>query len=150
MATRIPAISAPRTLNLPEVQALANNARERFIRLEGLIAELAPLTAANSQAQTIATLQQQLAQLTQAVTLLTVSPDLAVLSALLTQPNGLVVLKNGTLITRILQSGSSNITITYPDGKDGNPVITWTVTDLAGPQDAWGWWDDEALDEVLV
>jgi hypothetical protein len=50
---------------------------------------------------------------------------LDLLNGLLVQPNGLVVLDSGSLITRTLVAGS-NITIAHPDGVTGNPIINST------------------------
>jgi hypothetical protein len=78
---------------------------------------------ASTSADAITKIQTQINSLAKTIAALGGSETNAALAALLTMPNGLVVLKDGVLITRVLTAGT-NIAINYPDGHDGNPVIS--------------------------
>jgi hypothetical protein len=133
-----PAISTPRKLELAAIQQSIDNIRARFQIDEAELKRLLLLIGASSTLTTLADMQNQLSQLTRQVAALNTAPDVATLSALLTQPNGIVVLKDGVLITRTLIA-STGIVIQYPDGHDGNPIFSAGSIDLVviPDQDAW-------------
>lgn len=116
--TRKPAIAEQRIGDRATVLQVSNirqriEALEKFIDTLEKLANQTSFTLSQSNAST-ANLQRQISALTEAVDVLT---------ALLTLPNGFVVLVDGELVTRELEAGS-NITITNVDGADGNPVIS--------------------------
>ena len=137
-----PSITTPRQLELRDVQSAIDNTKERFRLSEAEIFRIASLVEANSSFEAITLLQTQLALLQKTVAALNLSSDTAELAQLLTQGNGIVVLKDGHLITRVLTAGVG-IVITWPDGAGGNPVIATgdaAAITLAGSNDeAWPW-----------
>ncbi len=112
--TRKPSITESSIADRPAKIAVAN-VRQRIEAIEGLLATIESqanqssfsLTQRNA---TLANLASQLAQLQ------------AVIEDLLANDDGIVVLSGDSLITRTLQEGAG-ITITNPDGVDGDPVI---------------------------
>jgi hypothetical protein len=134
-----PAIPTPRQLELAAVQQAIDNIRARFQIDEAELARLLKLIGANTTIQTLADLQNQVTQLSKQVRALNTAPDVAVLSALLKQPNGFVVLKDGALITRTLVAGAGGVLIQYTDGHDGNPIFSIGSIDLVIPfsQETW-------------
>lgn len=147
-----PAIPTPRALELRNIAQAVDATRERFSNIETDILALQKLVGASKDFQAIKQLQQQLKALAQQIAALDTSASIAVVNALLMQPNGLVVLKDGELVTRVLQAGEG-IVILYPDGSVSDPLIKTTIAPvdalpLANAGDS-GWaWVDDALDEV--
>lgn len=146
MATRplslgFPAITTPARLELRPIQGVVDNTRERFQRLEAAVVEIRLLLDSSTTAQAILLLKAQIEKLSAQVAALQGQAELAALIALFDQPDGIVVLKGGTLITRTL-IGGGGITITYPDGFGGNPVITLAPPSAAN-EDGWHWAFDE-------
>jgi len=133
-----PAISTPRKLELASLQQALDNIRTRFQIDEAELRRLLQLIGANSTLNTLADLQSQVTQLAKQIKVLNTAPDVAALAALLTQPNGFVVLKDGELITRTFIQGPG-IIIQYADGHDGSPIFSVGGLDLVVPmvQDAW-------------
>jgi len=134
-----PAIPTPRQLELAAVQQAIDNIRARFQIDEAELARLLRLIGANTTVQTLADLQSQVSQLSKQVKVLNTAPDVAALTALLGQPNGFVVLKDGALITRTLIAGAGGILIQYADGHDGSPIFSIGSLDLVIPvsQEPW-------------
>ena len=153
MASRLgkPSITTPRQLEARAVQSAIDNISERFRLSEAEIFRVASLVEANISLEAIALLQKQFALLQKTVSALNLSSDTAELAQLLTQGNGIVVLKNHHLITRVLIPGVG-IIITWPDGAGGNPVIATgdvAALALAGSSDeAWPW-DADLQNEEL-
>jgi len=145
-----PAIPTPRQLELAAIQQAIDNIRARFQIDETELRRLLQLIGANSTLQTLANLQGQVSQLSKQVNALNVAPDVAALSALLTQPNGFVVLQDGALITRTLIAGSG-IVIQYTDGHDGSPIFSIGSLDLVVPfpQESWSPLFGEQFDTEL-
>lgn len=124
MATRpgTPAITTPGKADRATQQAI-DQIRERFRQIEALIAQIQAVQAgAAVPLLVVSTLQRQVAELAAAPPSGSGARD-ALLTALLAQPNGLVVLRDGALITRTLVPGA-NVLITNPGGYAGNPVIS--------------------------
>lgn len=148
MATK-PNVEPPRGSDAAISQTI-RNIRERFEQLERDLTALQTLVGASTTAKALTLLQQQINQQSSAVANTDGSDALALLNALLAQADGLVVLRNHQLVTRILQAGPG-IFITYPDGFSGNPIIslvpTPEVLPLAlGSNDAYDWWSDTDQD----
>jgi NAD(P)-dependent dehydrogenase (short-subunit alcohol dehydrogenase family) len=143
-----PAIQAPSSLELRSVQQLVDNIRERFGAVEALANNTYALVAASKSVTQVTALQAQITQLQQQLATFTNSPAVDALKALLdTQANGLVVLKDGALITRVLQAGE-NIAIVNPAGTAGDPLIRTAFTEIVPfTQEAWPW-NDFAEDEL--
>ena len=116
MALGKPAIQTPNQLEIRTIAGAISNTRQRIEALEGAIASLSGAgISLSSQTQVLLnTLRNTVSQL---------SAQMAVLTALLSSSNGLVTLVNGVLLTRTLEAGD-NITIEFPDGAGGNPVIS--------------------------
>ena len=119
MATGKPAIGTPASADR-EWQLAINNIRERFQALEAQVAALQRISGKEDIAQSIRSLQQQLTQLAKQIIALGGEAD-TLLPDLLTHANGIVVLKDGRLITRAIQVTDS-LTIDNPAGQDGNPI----------------------------
>ena len=116
MALGSPAISDIRTLDVRSVQAAVSNARQRIEALERAIVLVQSSSGGSSSSSGVLTALR--AQVT------VMAATVAVLDAVLSG-TGLVAVSGGVLFARVLQAGS-NITITYPDGAAGNPVIAAT------------------------
>lgn len=130
MATKlgIPAIPNVRSVDVRSVAEAMAAARQRIEALEkqvALVTSQAGQTAyaggggSGSNAST-AGLSQRIAALE------------SVVSALLGLDDGLVVLKSGSLITRVLIEGA-NVDIENSDGADGNPIISVPFPVLRDP-----------------
>lgn len=127
-----PAIPTPRALDLRLVQQAIDNIRMRFAADEAQIALALKLLSSNVDAQAIALLQGQVAKLTLQVEILNTSAEVAELAELLASgANGIVVLKNGQLITRVLEPGVG-VFIRNPDGSEGDPIIAAATVDPFG------------------
>lgn len=151
MATK-PAVEPPRGTD-PALTQTIRNIRERFQALEADTAAMRTLLDASTSAKALTTLQQQVNALTQRIATITGSEANAVLSALLAMPNGLVVLRDGQLVTRTLQPGFG-IVITYPDGFSGDPIIAIVPTPDVLPlarsgDDAYDWSADAGADFMV-
>lgn len=153
MALGKPAIVTPRELELRSVQQAIDQTRERFSGIDAALLAVQKLVDGSKASEDIKKLQQQVSGLTKAIAALNTSESITVVQALLEQQNGLVVLKDGALITRRLQAGEG-IVILYPDGALSDPLIKMAVgpvdvLPLAGAgSDGWLWADD-ALSEVI-
>jgi hypothetical protein len=127
MSLGAPSITTPNQVDLRALQSAVINTRRRIEIIEGLINSLSTSSGTSSTtAAILATLQAQIAAIP--------APEAAnaALTALMAGGDGLVVHSGAALIVRTLQAGA-NITITYPDGVLGNPLIAATVpTDLDG------------------
>jgi len=143
-----PAIQAPRSLELRSMQQVVDNIRERFAAVEALANQTYQLVAASKSVTAVTALQAQIAQLQQQIAAVQQSAAVDALQTLLgNEPNGLVVLKDGVLITRVLQAGE-NIAIVNPAGTAGDPIIRTAFTEIVPfTQEAWPW-DDFAEGEL--
>lgn len=150
MALGRPAIPTPRELQLRAVQQSIDQIRERFSGVETAIRALQDLVGSNQTIEAIDQLRQQVAALSKKVAALDTSESIALINALVVQPNGLVVLKDGELITRILQAGEG-IVILYPDGSVSDPLIKLTFAPVdplpLARSDDGPLWPDDAFDE---
>lgn len=155
MATRSkigkPAFATPSTADR-QVQQVINNIRERFQFLEAETTALRAFIEANTSAAQLLQLRLQISALTTQVSQLTAGggdPVVnAVIQALLAEPNGVVVLKDGTLITRSVVAGA-NVTVTNGTGFAGNITIASTGGGGGGSDVAF-WLATEDLVDLLT
>ena len=123
MATQLgrPAITDPARLELRPLQDAIRAARQRIEALERELARVSGLAGQTAYTGGSGNSTASVAGLTALAARVTALE--AFMDALLGLDNGLVVVKDGTLISRVLEAGQG-ITITYPDGQDGNPLFT--------------------------
>jgi hypothetical protein len=133
-----PAITAPRAER--DVVSAVNNIRQRIEQIEQLLAAIE--SQANQSSFTIGRSNATVVGLQAQIT--AINNELEVLDTLLAGADGLVVLSGNSLITRTLQEGT-NITITNPDGVDGDPVIN-----AAGGSGAYPFLTTELDDDILT
>jgi hypothetical protein len=119
MAVGKPAIPTLRTVDLREVQGAVNAIRERLRVIDAEVTVLQSNGQGFTNAKAIAILQAQMSLLTTALG----GTALAALQVLMAGGDGIVVHSGTSLIVRSLEAGD-NVTITFPDGVDGNPVIS--------------------------
>lgn len=131
MATGKPSFATPRTLDLRGIQSAVDNIRERFTNLEAMLDALTKQVNGSTSATDIKRLQQQLGAVSNSVGSATDSTTAALIAALLDGADGIVVLSAGVLTTRHLVPGA-NISITNPDGVNGNPIISASTGALGG------------------
>jgi hypothetical protein len=122
MSFGAPSITTPGKFELRVVQTAVSNIRRRIELLEGALTVLQSAGGTSNDAA-IAALQAQITALTLAIGI----PANQALVALMAGSDGIVVHSGASLITRSLTAGA-NITITYPDGVSGNPVIASTAS----------------------
>lgn len=133
----------PREASPGLAQAL-NNIRERFQNLEAEVTKFSSLIDVTKATKALQVLRQQIDALEQKIAALTGTAEVAAIAALLAQANGLVVLKDGMLITRVLEVGDG-LSITNATGAGGNPRITNSTVPSTSPPSADGWdWVGEA------
>jgi hypothetical protein len=134
-----PAIVAPKAER--DVVSAVSNIRQRIEQIEALL--LAIESQANQSSFTIGRSNATVTGLQAQITALGNSVD--ELDDLLAGADGLVVVAGGQLIVRTLQEGT-NITITNPDGVDGDPVINAT----ASGSGAYPFLTNELDDDILT
>lgn len=119
------------------LQQAINNIRERFKNLEAEVAKFSSLIDVTKTAQALQVLRQQITALAKQLDALS-TVEVTAIANLLAMDNGIVVLKDGVLITRVLEVGAG-LAITNADGANGNPKITNTSQALT--TDPWdhGW-----------
>jgi hypothetical protein len=125
MSFGAPSITTPGKFDLRVVQAAVSNIRRRIEILEAAVVILQNAGGGASADATaaIAALQAQITALNNLIGV----PANAALTALMAGADGIVVHSGTSLIARSLTAGA-NITITYPDGVAGNPVIASTAS----------------------
>lgn len=148
MATNLgkPNFQTPAAAPREEQQAF-DKIRERFTTLEAEVTRLTSIIESSKQFKDIALMQQQIAALARQVKAANQNETVAAIEALLLAGNGFVVVRDGKFVLRVLKPGT-NITITYPDGYTGDPIINANgVPDplpLAGSSsDAWPDWSPD-------
>jgi hypothetical protein len=146
-----PAIQPPGTLELRSLQQLADNTRERFAAVEAFATQINSILLSSQANAKASTLQQQIDQLKAQINALEGSLAVDDLENLLAnEPNGLVVLANGHLITRVLRAGES-IVIVNADGVAGDPIIGVKFTEATPfTQEAWPWNTADDTDHPLL
>jgi hypothetical protein len=126
--------STPREGEWKILAQAVDNIREQLGRLDTRVADALALIGGSTSVKQIAILQAQIAQLSATVNALSAGSG-STLTNLLAQPNGLVVVRDGQLVTRILTSRGL-INILFPDGHDGNPIIFIGLAGT-GEEDSW-------------
>ena len=116
-------ITTPRVLALEAVQQSINNIRERITGVEAIADRLAAQAASVVTTQTLTTMATQIRALQDQ--LVAIDTGGQAVAQLLDDPDGLVVLKDGLLLTRLLVAGA-NVTLSSPDGAGGDIVIAAT------------------------
>lgn len=111
------------TDDLRSLQQTINAIRERLGNLDAALAAIVAKVNGSTTATDVKSLQQQFSALSGQVTAVQGTAAVAALQTLLAGADGIVVLSHGELVTRKLVAGA-NVSITYPDGVDGNPVIS--------------------------
>ena len=144
--TRKTGFSTPREGEWRILAQAIDNIREQLGQLDGRVTQALSLIGGNQSVKQIQVLQAQIVQLSAQLSALGNSGPL--IANLLAQPNGLVVLRDGALITRVLV-GDIGISVTYPDGHDSNPLISLVALNTAQQAgDGWPWGTvDDAVDE---
>jgi len=144
-----PAVQPPRGLP-PGLEQTINNIRERFVALEADLANLRLQLDAGNVSKAITLLQQQINQQSDNRSNTDGTNALALINAILAVSNGLLVIRDGVVTSRVLQPGPG-IFITYPDGFSGNPIISLVPTPdpvpiAFGGNDSYDWWTDTDQD----